>query len=717
MKNILIIGGAGYIGSMVTKKLKINYNVTVLDLNSYNHSIFDNVTILNKNMKELTKELIVNFDVIICLAGNSSVKSSSNIYSSIENNVENLTNLFKLINNEQILIYSSSSSIYGDTNNIVVNEDSNTNKFYNYYDFSKKILDMYTEIITKDNPKKIFGLRFGTVNGFSPNFRNDIMINAMTNNAINNNIVKIYSKETKRPILGLSDLCNSIETIIELGNSTNSGIYNLASFNSTVYTIGKEVAKFTNKEYIVLDELKKNISNVKLETSLYNFSINCDKFKKTFNFEFKDTIESIVLDIKNNLEKILINKNRNNDMYLDYVYPYKKIESCRVCDNMNLESILDLDYQPLANNFHNNLFKCQTYPLNLVICNNCYHLQLNHVVNSNILYKNYIYESGTSNTLLEYFNSLYLKIDKLIKNKKNKTIIEVACNDGSQLNIFKQGGWDTIGIDPAENLYKISSINHEIYCDFLNENVAQKIINKKENIDIILCQNVFAHTNNINEFITSCKICMNNDTKLFIQVSQANLVRDNQYDTVYHEHLSFFNINSMKFIVEKFGLFINNIEKPSIHGVSYLFEIGKQENKNSNLLKMLEEERSIGLYNIDTYNNYSNICKKKSQQFKLNILKYILDGYTIIGYGASAKGNTILNYLKITNNEVKYIIDDQLSKQGLYTPGSNILICDKNKLKEFDKVAIIMITWNFKDEIINKVNEVRGIKETKYIFY
>ena len=210
---------------------------------------------------------------------------------------------------------------------------------------------------------------------------------------------------------------------------------------------------------------------------------------------------------------------------------------------------------------------------------------------------------------------------------------------------------------------------------------------------------------------------MNNNTKLYILVSQANLIRDNQYDTVYHEHLSFFNISSMKHIIEKHNLYISHIEKPSIHGVSYLFEIGKIKDEKTNLYVMLEEENSIGLNKIETYLKYSKECRRKSYIFKINILKHVLDGYTVIGYGASAKGNTILNYLNITNNEVKYIVDDQITKQGLYTPGSNISICDKSKLADFDKVAVLMITWNFKDEIMRKVKDVRGEKETKYIFY
>jgi hypothetical protein len=158
------------------------------------------------------------------------------------------------------------------------------------------------------------------------------------------------------------------------------------------------------------------------------------------------------------------------------------------------------------------------------------------------------------------------------------------------------------------------------------------------------------------------------------------------------------------------------ITKPNIHGVSYLFEISKFNDINSNLIELLEEEKNIGLNDGNKYNIYSNICKKRAMEFKMAIYEYIKKGYTIVGYGASAKGNTLLNYLKLSD-EIEFIVDDNNNKHNLLTPGSNILVCDKKSLINYEKLAILMITWNFKDEIIKKVQEVRGNKITEYIYY
>jgi hypothetical protein len=172
----------------------------------------------------------------------------------------------------------------------------------------------------------------------------------------------------------------------------------------------------------------------------------------------------------------------------------------------------------------------------------------------------------------------------------------------------------------------------------------------------------------------------------------------------------------MNYLIRKHDLYINKITKPNIHGVSYLFEISKCNDINSNLIELLEEEKNIGLNDVNKYNIYSNVCRKRAMEFKATIYEYIKKGYTIVGYGASAKGNTLLNYLKLSN-EIEFIVDDNINKHNLLTPGSNILVCDKNSLINYEKLAILMITWNFKDEIIKKVQELRGNKITEYIYY
>jgi len=233
-----------------------------------------------------------------------------NMVPTTKNNVLNFVELLDKLNASQTFIYASSSSVYGDTKHNVVSEDYIEFCPNNYYDLSKHEIDSYAIL----SDKKYYGLRFGTVNGASPNLRNDIMINAMTFNALQNGKVFCFNPEVHRPILGLEDLCRAIETIIEKGIYENRGIYNLASFNSTAEEISRAVSKRTKAQLEIVDTLPETITNVKLQTKAYNFLIDSNKFRNTFNFEFEETIETIVSSLVENYDSM--NKGNRSDAKL-----------------------------------------------------------------------------------------------------------------------------------------------------------------------------------------------------------------------------------------------------------------------------------------------------------------------------------------------------------------------------------------------------------------
>ena len=299
MKKVLIIGGCGYIGSRLYNFLTPGYHVDTVDLEWFGNYVNTNNII--KDFRDITKEELQRYDAIILLAGHSSVKMcENNMVATLKNNVLNFVELLDKIDEERTFIYASSSSIYGDTKQNIVKEDYTMFKPNNYYDLSKHEIDSYAIL----SNKKVFGLRFGTVNGMSPNLRNDIMINAMVFNAIKNDKVFCFNPEIYRPILGIQDLCRSIYWLIEKGTQENKGVYNLASFNSTAAEISQKVAEVLNVELEITNNLPKVITNVKLQTKAYNFLIDSEKFKNEFDFEFKETIESIIVSIVENFEQI-----------------------------------------------------------------------------------------------------------------------------------------------------------------------------------------------------------------------------------------------------------------------------------------------------------------------------------------------------------------------------------------------------------------------------
>jgi len=293
MKKILIIGGNGYVGSFLNHTFQKDFNITNIDLNWFSSQSNPS------DFKDLTKEYLSEFESIILLAGHSSVKMcQDNMISSFRNNVQNFVELLGKIDKDQKLIYAGSSSVYGHTKNSIVSEDYNTFVPNNYYDLTKQIIDTYA----LQSGLNFYGLRFGTVNGWAPNLRVDIMINSMVHSALQDGHIKLYIKDIMRPILGINDLSRAIKKIID-SDERNPGIYNLASFNSTAEEIAISVSNILNipiKEYQTNDLEK--ITNAKLQTNAYNFAISSNKFEKNFNFKFKEDVDSIVKSLISNFE-------------------------------------------------------------------------------------------------------------------------------------------------------------------------------------------------------------------------------------------------------------------------------------------------------------------------------------------------------------------------------------------------------------------------------
>jgi nucleoside-diphosphate-sugar epimerase/2-polyprenyl-3-methyl-5-hydroxy-6-metoxy-1,4-benzoquinol methylase len=715
--SILIIGGCGYIATELIDYVKINksFNITVVDTEDYNNNVkkHTDITYIVGKYQDLPKNFFKNFTDIILLAGQGSVSNSKDLLNVIDNNVRNFAWLSSLLNKDQKLIYASSSSVYGRTDSKDVSEDFckvSGYEPYNYYDWSKQNIDQICEL-RKDN-LQFYGLRFGTVNGFSRNLRNDVMINSMCFNAKKNGKIFVTKNNVNRPILGIDDLCRAIVTIINKGSFEKSGLYNLNSFNSGLFNIAKSVAKICNVECEEINN-EGTIVNFKLQTKSYDFRINSDKFINTFDFKFQDTLETITNNLLDKWCSIENLENRLVDKFRDY----KIITKCRVCNNTT-NSLLDLGIQPLANSYtkyHNTLDYNQShiniedkYPLHLHYCKECFHVQLNCIVNPEKLFKNYVYISGTSKTLKDYFKE-FAKQCILDSNKKCIKVLDIACNDGSQLDAFNELDNDiiTVGVDPAVNIYNdISSHKkeHDIYCDFFNENIAKTLKGKYDKFDIIIAQNVFAHTDDIYKFLELCKEVMDKNTTLYIQTSQKNMIINNQFDTAYAEHLSFFNANSMNVLCKNNDLYLNNVFENEIHGTSYIFEISKIDKEASNTSDVILNELLSGLYSKNTYVNYPLKCLRYKNNLQNKLIDYKLSGKNIIGYGSTAKGQVCLNFANIDNNIIDYIIDENQLKQNLFTPGGNILISDFTALKTINKnTVIVIIAWNFYNEILQKI--------------
>jgi len=401
---------------------------------------------------------------------------------------------------------------------------------------------------------------------------------------------------------------------------------------------------------------------------------------------------------------------------------YTEITKCRACDASNLKQILDLNKQPLANSYHRGKDdgeKLPEFPLKLNLCCKCYHLQLSVVVDPDLMFKNYLYVSGTSKTLRDYFDTFAKRIDSSQEScLLPKSVLDIACNDGSQLDSFKTLGWETYGVDPAENLFEAASAKgHHIICDYWNADAANKL---DRTFDVITAQNVFAHTHDIYSFLKTCKLVMHDHTQVFIQTSQADMIQNGEFDTVYHEHLSFFSVSSMMAVARRSGFVVTDAFKTPIHGNSYVFVLqqkitGKNQDDFGSVLEAYESEDKEGRYSLNTYVKYAENCKKIVDDLIDIIGEFQIKGYPIIGYGAAAKGNTLLNFGQI---ELDYIVDDNPMKWGLFTPGMDIAIKDPKILSTIeDPIVVVPLAWNFYKEIRANVKKYRPDSVDSFIRY
>jgi len=385
---------------------------------------------------------------------------------------------------------------------------------------------------------------------------------------------------------------------------------------------------------------------------------------------------------------------------------------CLACGNKNLLMALDLGIQPLANRYLNSENDSEyKYPLAVNLCRNCHHLQLTHTVDPTTIYKNYLYVTGTTNTMKDYSEWFadYI-VNKM--NKETSNILDIGCNDGTQLDSFKAKGLNTFGVDPAENIYAISSAKHDVICDFFGPNIVDKI---KYEFDAITAQNVFAHNPNPLEFLQTCKKLMSEHTLLFIQTSQADMVLNNEFDTIYHEHVNFFNVNSMNELAKRAGLYLIDSIKTPVHGNSYLFILSTKDSLATTINDKIKTEDI--LLNIETYTKWEKNVKSNMSELKRTIASYKFNGYKLIGYGAAAKGNTLLNFVDI---KLDLIIDDNPLKHNLYTPGTKIVIKGPESIKEFspnDKLVFIPLAWNFFTEISKRIKMKRDIKQDVFLKY
>ena len=376
-----------------------------------------------------------------------------------------------------------------------------------------------------------------------------------------------------------------------------------------------------------------------------------------------------------------------------------KIYSCHICKN-KLSIILDLNKQPPANSIFKKK-KPKSFPLILSFCKTCCLLQLTEYPSKKYLFKKYFWVTGTSKGANNFSKTFYKKLSKFLKAGSN--IFEIASNDGTFLKEFKKNKHNILGIDPAKNISKIAnSKGIKTIPDFFNYKKSIEI-KKKFQPDLIFARNVIPHVSNLKSVARGISNLCNDNTKVAIEFHYAgNIYKELQYDSIYHEHIFYFTIKSLSKIFNEFGLYPRDLFVSPISGGAIVLIFSKTQKIESSILKkFIKYEKKIKLNNVNTWKKFSKKVKIHKANFKKLIFEKFKAKGKMFAYGASARSSTLLNYTKIDNRYIDFIIDQNKLKEGYNTPGSNIKILTFKKVSSIIKnyQSMILLAWNFKDEI------------------
>ena len=395
---------------------------------------------------------------------------------------------------------------------------------------------------------------------------------------------------------------------------------------------------------------------------------------------------------------------------------------CRHCNNTIVDTFVDLSFSPASNSY---LTKTQLnepeiyYPLKIMVCNTCFLVQVDEYKKSaEIFNSEYAYFSSYSTSWLEHCEKYTNKMLEKFTIDKDSLVIEIASNDGYLLQYFKKKNVPVLGIEPTSNTAAVA-IDKGIptRIEFFGETFAKQLVSENLKADLLLGNNVLAHVPDINDFVKGMSLILKPQGVITMEFPHlSELIHNNQFDTIYHEHFSYLSLFTVVKIFKENGLRIFDVEKLSTHGGSlrvYASHDNFSNYKESRgFVEILNEEKSWGINSLSYYKNF----RTRVDEVKLEFLEFLItqkrEGKSIVGYGAAAKGNTLLNYCGIKDGLIDYIVDANPNKQNRFMPGSHIPIVSEINLTNTKPDFIIILPWNLKKEIISQLSYTRewGVK-------
>lgn len=380
---------------------------------------------------------------------------------------------------------------------------------------------------------------------------------------------------------------------------------------------------------------------------------------------------------------------------------YKIRTDCRVCGG-DLSEYINLGNLPLSNNLCSSPVEhAPSYPLKVMLCSDCGLSQLSIVIDPQILFGHYVYRSSINKGYVQHCRQMARDLQTQYGINEKSFMVDIAGNDGALLREFKSElGLSILNVDPAENLGAIceaTGIPTLVY--FWGNETARRVLNGFGQADLITATNVFAHVDDVYDFIEGVKILLKPGGVCILEFPYLlDFIRNNEFDTIYFEHLSYFSIRPLVRLCDKLGLSVMKVEDQQIHGGSVRVHIGQgpvDKSVKNYMLKEFEITR-------ETYQHFAESAHLVIREFSYELNKLRISGAKIAGFAASAKGNTLLNCAHVNLGTMKYIVDETPEKIGKYSPGTHIPIVSMLELQQAPPDYLVILSWNFAEEIKSK---------------